>query len=164
MNGDFILMGGLCFLLFCCFVVVVLLFCCFVVLFMVQFSFFVKNLLSWDHSSEKFKKWKWKWGWINKEDEGENEEEDSREEFITEFLEIGMVTKKVNGVVGELKADTKMDAIFGLANNSVTLLMEKYKCKDRAYHSFIIFLCSMRSIWYAIPLVMVTTLLLKEKR
>jgi hypothetical protein len=27
-----------------------------------------------------------------------------------------------------------MDAIFGLANNSVTLLMEKYKCKDRAYH------------------------------
>ena len=68
----------------------------------------------------KFKKWKR--GWINEEDEGENEEGDYREEFITEFLEICMVTKKVNGVVGELKPDTKMDAIFGLANNSVTLL------------------------------------------
>jgi hypothetical protein len=121
-NGDFILMGGLCFLLllllFCCFVVllfccfVVLLFCCFVVLFMVHFSFFVKNLLSWDHSSEKFKKWKWKWGWINEEDEGENEEEDSREEFITEFLEIGMVTKKVNGVVGELKPDRHQNGCY----------------------------------------------------
>jgi len=93
---------------------------------------FVKILLLWDHPSGKFKTWKRVW--INEEDDEENEEGDSREEFITEFLDIGMVTKKVNGVVGELKPDTKMDAIFGLADNSVTLLMEKYECKDRAYH------------------------------